>query len=82
MYHVDRIDDHEEWGMTTNSFKVLGFSEDETKSVLNITAGILNFSNMKFKQKPRDEQAEVEDPAGTEMSFFDYLNNLFLSTES
>ena len=32
--------------------------------MFKICAAILNFGNMKFKQKPRDEQAEVADPAG------------------
>lgn len=32
--------------------------------MFKICAAILNFGNMKFKQKPRDEQAEVVDPAG------------------
>jgi len=64
--HVDKIDDHEEYGLTINAINVLGFSAEEKQSMLKITAGILNFSNMKFKQKPRDEQAEVEDPADGE----------------
>jgi len=33
-------------------------------SMFKICASILNMGNMKFKQKPRDEQAEVIDPAG------------------
>merc|ERR1712142_445313 len=64
--HVDRIDDHEEYGLTVNAVKVLGFTPEEKDSMFKITAGILNFSCMKFKQKPRDEQAEVEDPADGE----------------
>merc|ERR1712168_90191 len=66
VYHVDRMDDNEEWGLTVNAINVLGFTEEEKVYMLKITAGILNFSNMKFKQKPRDEQAEVEDPADGE----------------
>ena len=34
--------------------------------MFKITSGILNFSNCKFKQKPRDEQAEVVDVADGE----------------
>merc|ERR1712002_817295 len=66
VYHVDRIDDHEEYDMTVNAINVLGFTPEEKDSMFKITAAILNFSNMKFKQKPRDEQAEVEDPADGE----------------
>ena len=61
--HVDKIDDHEEYGYTINAIKVLGFTDQEKMSMFKITAGILNFSNMKFKQK-KDEQAEVVDPTG------------------
>jgi len=43
---------------------VLGFSNEERMSMFKICASILNMGNMKFKQKPRDEQAEVIDPAG------------------
>merc|ERR1712042_343724 len=63
---VDRIDDHEEYGFTVNAVKVLGFTQDEADSMFKITSAILNFSCMKFKQKPRDEQAEVEDPSDGE----------------
>merc|ERR1712042_103544 len=63
---VDRIDDHEEYGFTVNAVKVLGFTQDEADSMFKITSAILNFSCMKFKQKPRDEQAEVDDPADGE----------------
>ena len=50
--------------MTVEAIQVLGFNAEEHCSMFKITAAILNFSNMKFKQKPRDEQAEVVDPAG------------------
>ena len=59
MTHVDRMDDHEEFGLTVDAIKVLGFTPDEHKAMFQITAAVLNFSNCKFKQKPRDEQAEV-----------------------
>lgn len=64
VYEVDKIDDTEEWDLTVNAIKVLGFTDDEKNSMMKITAAILNFSNMKFKQKPRDEQAEIDDPRG------------------
>jgi len=64
--HVDRMDDHEEYGFTCDAIKVLGFTEEEHLSMWKLTAGVLNFSCMKFKQKPRDEQAEVVDPSDGE----------------
>ena len=44
-------------------------------NMFKVCAAILNFGNMKFKQKPRDEQAEVADPAG--MCFLVYPDNFF-----
>jgi len=64
--HVDRMDDHEEFGLTVDAIRTLGFTEGEHKSMFKITSAILNFSNCKFKQKPRDEQAEVVDTADGE----------------
>jgi len=64
--HVDRMDDHEEYGYTCEAIKVLGFTEEEHLLMWKLTAGVLNFSCMKFKQKPRDEQAEVVDPSDGE----------------
>merc|ERR1712142_1009163 len=64
--HVDRMDDNEEYGLTVDAIGVLGFTAEEKHSMFKITAAILNFSMMKFKQKPRDEQAEVEGPADGE----------------
>jgi len=66
VYHVDRMDDKEEFGLTDNAITVLGFTTEERFSMFKIVASILNFSMMKFKQKPRDEQAEVDDPADGE----------------
>ena len=61
---MDRLDDNEEYALTVEAIGILGFTPQENESMFKITAAILNFCNMKFKQKPRDEQAEVVDPAG------------------
>ncbi|KAJ8251147.1 hypothetical protein GJAV_G00217820 [Gymnothorax javanicus] len=42
------------------AFDVLGFTLEEKMSVYKLTGGIMHFGNMKFKQKPREEQAEVD----------------------
>merc|ERR1739838_462965 len=68
--HVDRMDDLEEYALTVLAIQILGFTPEENLSMWKITAAILNFSNCKFKQKPRDEQAEVVDTAdGERVSF-------------
>lgn len=46
-----------------NAFDVLGFTSEEKNSMYKLTGAIMHFGNMKFKQKPREEQAE---PDGTE----------------
>jgi len=81
--HVDKMDDLEEYGLTVDAIKILGFTPDEHKSMFSITTAILNFSNCKFKEKPRDEQAEVADTADGErvahllgLQVKDFLNSL------
>ncbi|XP_011799339.1 PREDICTED: myosin-4-like [Colobus angolensis palliatus] len=57
---VDNMDDKEELQITDVTFDVLGFSAEEKMAVYKLTGGIMHFGNMKFKQKPREEQAEVD----------------------
>ncbi|MBN3312154.1 MYH16 protein, partial [Atractosteus spatula] len=57
---VDNMDDGEELLLTDEAFDVLGFTQEEKMSVYKLTGGIMHFGNMKFKQKPREEQAEVD----------------------
>ena len=46
------------------AFDVLGFSPEEKIGVYKLTGAIMHFGNMKFKQKPREEQAEVDTTEG------------------
>ncbi|KAG7239436.1 hypothetical protein INR49_028907 [Caranx melampygus] len=57
---VDNMDDGEELLLTDEAFDVLGFTPEEKMSVYKLTGGIMHFGNMKFKQKPREEQADVD----------------------
>ncbi|XP_054616465.1 myosin-16-like isoform X1 [Dunckerocampus dactyliophorus] len=57
---VDNMDDGEELQLTDEAFDVLGFTPEEKMSIYKLTGGIMHFGNMKFKQKPREEQADVE----------------------
>ena len=57
---VKSIDDVEELAATDESFDILGFAKEEKDAVYRITAGIMHSGNMLFKQKPREEQAEVD----------------------
>ncbi|XP_059720449.1 myosin-3-like [Haemorhous mexicanus] len=60
---VASIDDQEELVATDAAIDTLGFSPDERTGIYKLTGAILHYGNMKFKQKPREEQAE---PDGTE----------------
>merc|ERR1712142_840682 len=57
---VDRMDDTYEYQCTTEAFKILGFSDEERDASYKITCGVIMMGDMVYKQKPRDEQAEVE----------------------
>ncbi|KAL2297580.1 hypothetical protein Nmel_016124 [Mimus melanotis] len=60
---VASIDDQEELVATDVAIDTLGFSPEERMGIYKLTGAILHYGNMKFKQKPREEQAE---PDGTE----------------
>lgn len=45
---------------------MLGFTQEEKNSVYKLTGAIMHYGNMKFKQRPREEQAEAD---GTEGKF-------------
>ncbi|BFZ03204.1 hypothetical protein BsWGS_06243 [Bradybaena similaris] len=67
---VDGIDDNEEMKITDEAFDVLGFSTDEKHSLYRCTAAIIHFGEMKFKQRPREEQAEADGTAEAEKVAF------------
>uniref|UniRef100_A0A3Q2NNN4 Myosin-7 n=1 Tax=Fundulus heteroclitus TaxID=8078 RepID=A0A3Q2NNN4_FUNHE len=60
---VASIDDAEELLATDSAFDVLGFTQEEKNSVYKLTGAIMHYGNMKFKMRPREEQAEAD---GTE----------------
>ncbi|XP_059201185.1 myosin-7-like isoform X2 [Centropristis striata] len=62
---VASIDDAEELMATDSAYDVLGFTQEEKNSAYKLTGAIMHHGNMKFKQKQREEQAEID---GTEVS--------------
>uniref|UniRef100_A0A914UJZ5 Myosin heavy chain n=1 Tax=Plectus sambesii TaxID=2011161 RepID=A0A914UJZ5_9BILA len=58
---IDGVDDKEEMGITDESFDVMHFDEDEKFNLYGAAAAIMHMGEMKFKQRPREEQAECED---------------------
>ncbi|CAK5015482.1 unnamed protein product [Meloidogyne enterolobii] len=58
---IDGIDDKEEFKLTDEAFDVLNFSETEKNDCYKMMGGIMHMGNMKFKQRPREEQAEPDE---------------------
>ena len=57
---VKSIDDKVELEATDESFDILGFTQEEKDSIWKITAAIMHSGNVAFRNKPREEQAEIE----------------------
>ena len=57
---VKSIDDKEELNATDESFDILGFTQAEKDDIYKIVGGLMHGSNMKFKNKQREEQAEAD----------------------
>merc|ERR1712130_545358 len=67
---VASICDKEELDATDESFDILGFDQEEKNAIYRITAGIMHGGNMKFKNKPREEQAEPDGLEHAELAGF------------
>ncbi|KAK0421214.1 hypothetical protein QR680_015117 [Steinernema hermaphroditum] len=57
---IEQIDDVEEFKITDSAFDVMGFSKEEKTDLYKLCAAIMHLGEMKFKHKPREEQAEVD----------------------
>nr|XP_033817678.1 myosin-3 isoform X1 [Geotrypetes seraphini] len=62
---VPSIDDTEELMATDTAIDILGFTGEEKLGIYKLTGAVMHYGNMKFKQRPREEQAE---PDGTEVA--------------
>merc|ERR1719447_2324268 len=73
---VKSIDDKEELDATDGSFDILGFTAEEKSAIWKITAAIMHSGNAKFKNKPREEQAEADgQEAGDKVGFLLGVNS-------
>ncbi len=63
MITIDNVDDAEEMKLTDEAFNILNFSPSEKNDLFKCTCAIMHFGNSKWKQRPREEQAETD---GTE----------------
>ncbi|VDM62063.1 unnamed protein product [Angiostrongylus costaricensis] len=57
---IDGVDDKEEMLITDEAFDIMKFSQQEKDDLFAITAGIMHMGELKIKQRPREEQAELE----------------------
>ena len=48
------------------AFAVLGFTNEEKMALYRCTSAVMQFGDMKFKQRPREEQAEADGTAEAE----------------
>ncbi|XP_048410887.1 myosin-1B [Stegostoma tigrinum] len=62
---VPSINDEEELMATDEAIDILGFTSEEKTGIYKLTGAVMHYGNLKFKQKPREEQAE---PDGTEVA--------------
>ncbi|KAK2515458.1 hypothetical protein Q9233_013971 [Columba guinea] len=49
---------------------ILGFSSNERMGIYKLTGAIMHYGNMKFKQKPHEEQAEPDGTAGADKAAY------------
>uniref|UniRef100_A0AC34QQA2 Myosin heavy chain n=1 Tax=Panagrolaimus sp. JU765 TaxID=591449 RepID=A0AC34QQA2_9BILA len=63
---IDGVNDQEEHAMTHEAFQILKFSEKEIQETYQLVSAMMHMGNMKFKQRPREEQAEVDETAEAE----------------
>uniref|UniRef100_A0A914WZ91 Myosin heavy chain n=1 Tax=Plectus sambesii TaxID=2011161 RepID=A0A914WZ91_9BILA len=57
---IDGVNDQEEFQMTDEAFDILKFSPEEKRDVYRLCSSMLHMGEMKFKQRPREEQAEAD----------------------
>ena len=63
MLTIDKVDDEQEMKDTQKAMDILLFTKQQQLDLFKITAAVMHWGNQKWKQKPREEQAEAD---GTE----------------
>jgi len=78
---IEGVDDKDEMRLTQEAFDIMGFADDECLNMYKNCAGIMHMGEMKFKQRPREEQAEVdtEDDAKNASHCFGIDHEAFLN---
>jgi len=60
MLTIDRVDDEQEMRDTQKAMDILLFTREQQLDLFKITAAVMHWGNQKWKQKPREEQAEPD----------------------
>ena len=58
MLTINGVDDEQEMRDTQKAFDILLFTKEQQLDLFKITASVMHWGNQKWKQKPREEQAE------------------------
>ena len=66
---IDGVNDKEEHQMTDEAFDILKFSPEEKMNCYRLVSAMMHMGNMKFKQRPREEQAEPDGTEGLRSAF-------------
>ncbi|GMT32620.1 hypothetical protein PFISCL1PPCAC_23917, partial [Pristionchus fissidentatus] len=69
---IDGVNDVEEFGMTDEAFDILKFSKEEKMNCYKLMGALMHMGNMKFKQRPREEQAETDGTEDAERASANY----------
>ncbi|KAI1730163.1 myosin head (motor domain) domain-containing protein [Ditylenchus destructor] len=65
---IEGVDDREEMQVTDESFDIMKFTELEKFELFSLAAAIMHMGEIKFKQRPREEQAECEESKEAELA--------------
>uniref|UniRef100_A0A7I4YBE2 Myosin head n=1 Tax=Haemonchus contortus TaxID=6289 RepID=A0A7I4YBE2_HAECO len=57
---IDGVNDKEEFQLTDEAFDILKFTPEEKMNCYKLVSAMMHMGNMKFKQRPREEQAETD----------------------
>lgn len=60
MLTIDGVDDCQEMKDTKKAFEILDFTEDQQLELFKNTAAVAIWGNTRWKQRPREEQAEAD----------------------
>jgi len=60
MLTIDKVDDEQEMRDMKKAFDTLLFTQESQIDLFKITAAVMHWGNQKWKQKPREEQAEAD----------------------